>query len=250
MRIAVVGGTGNIGGRTVAVLQRGGHEVRVLSRKAPEYPIDLTNGEGLDEALEGCEVVVDASNGPPSKKAHRILVEGSHRLLQAEHEAGVGHHVCVSIVGIENVPMIYYSVKLAQEQVVEQGPVPWTIVRSTQIHDLIANMVGYTRRLLVRPAAKVMFQPVSADEVAEVVAEVATESPKEGRVTVAGPEIRDVRELGRMWHQGTGRRSIEIPIYVPGKVGKALREGGLTVEHPDVRGEQTFAEWLQVAQAS
>ena len=250
MRIAVVGGTGNIGGRTVAVLERGGHEVRVISRKAPEYPVDLTNGEGLDKALKGIEVVVDASNGPPSQKAHKVLVDGSHRLLEAEQKAGVGHHVLVSIVGIENVNMIYYNVKLNQERVVEAGGVPWTIVRATQIHDLIANMVGYTKRVLVRPAAKVMFQPVSADEVAEVVAKVATEPPKEGRVTVAGPEIRDVRELGRMWHQGTGRRSVEIPIYVPGKVGKALREGGLTDPNPDVLGKQTFAEWIEATQAS
>jgi uncharacterized protein YbjT (DUF2867 family) len=249
MRIAVVGGTGNIGSRVATALTRDGHEVRVLSRKAPDYPIDLTTGEGLDSALEGCDVVVDASNGPASRKAHRVLVEGSRRLLKAEGKAGVGHHVLVSIVGIDDVPMIYYQVKLGQEYVVENGDVPWTIVRATQIHDLIANMVGYTYRLRVRPAAKVLFQPVSADEVAEVVAGVATRPAQQGRTTVAGPEIQDVRDLGRLWREGTGRRSIEIPIYVPGKVGKALREGRLTCPDPDVRGHQTFAQWLQAAQS-
>ncbi len=249
MRIAVVGGTGNIGGRIAAALTRDGHEVRVLSRKAPQFPVDLTTGEGLQTALEGCDVVVDASNGPPSRKGHTVLIDGSHRLLEAEQEAGVGHHVLVSIVGIDDVPMGYYRLKLEQELVVEAGGVPWTIVRATQVHDLIANMVGFTRRLRVRPAAKVLFQPVSADEVAEVVAAAATRPPLQGRTTVAGPEVRDVRELGRMWREGTGARSIEIPIFVPGAVGRALREGRLTCAEPDVRGQQTFAEFLQAAQS-
>jgi uncharacterized protein YbjT (DUF2867 family) len=245
MRIAVVGGTGNIGGRTAALLARGGHDVRVLSRKAPDFPADLTTGEGLEAGLEGCEVVVDASNGPPSRKTEAVLIDGSRRLLEAEKKAGVGHHVLVSIVGIDDVPMAYYRMKLAQEHMVESGGVPWTIVRATQVHDLIANMVGYTYRLRVRPAAKVLFQPVSADEVAEVVAAVATAPPKQGRTTVAGPEVLDVRELGRMWREGTGRRSIEIPIVVFGKVGRALREGRLTIADPDVHGKQTFAQWLR-----
>jgi uncharacterized protein YbjT (DUF2867 family) len=249
MRIAVVGGTGNIGRRTAAALARDGHEVRVLSRKAPEFPIDLTTGEGLAKALEGCEVVVDASNGPPSRKAHEVLVEGSRRLLEAEKEAGVGHHLLVSIVGIDGMPMGYYRMKLEQEHVIEGGDVPWTIVRATQVHDLIANMVGYTRRLRVRPAAKVLFQPVSADEVAEVLAAAATQPPKQGRTTVAGPEVRDVRELGRMWRERTGQRSIEIPIFVPGAVGRALRQGQLTCAEPDVHGKQTFAEFLEASQS-
>jgi uncharacterized protein YbjT (DUF2867 family) len=248
MRIAVVGGTGNIGRRTATALTRNGHEVRVLSRKAPNYPIDLTTGEGLGKALKGREVVVDASNGPPSRKARAVLVDGSRRLLEAEREAGVGHHVCVSIVGIEDVPMTYYNMKLEQEHVVEEGGVPWTIVRATQVHDLIANMLAYTGRMRVRPAAKVLFQPVSADEVAEVVAAAATAAPKQGRTTVAGPEVHDVRELGRMWRETTGRRALEIPIVTPGKVGKALRDGGLTLADPDVRGQQTFAQWLQAQQ--
>src|SRR5471030_2586125 len=116
MRIAVAGGTGTIGRRIAVALSRDGHEVRALRRGAAQYPVDLTTGSGLEAALVGCDVVIDASNGPPSRKARAVLVEGSRRLLEVEARAGVRHHVCVSIVGIEDVPMGYYRVKLEQER--------------------------------------------------------------------------------------------------------------------------------------
>lgn len=174
MRIAVVGGTGMIGRRIAAALGRDGHDVRALSRRAPQYPVDLTTGAGLDTALRSCDVVVDASNGPPSRKARAVLVEGSRRLLDAEARAGVGHHVCVSIVGIEDVPVAYYRVKVAQERVVESAGVPWTIVRSTQFHDLLGAWLSAAGRRHVVPAAGALFQPVDVDEAGDAVAAVAT----------------------------------------------------------------------------
>jgi uncharacterized protein YbjT (DUF2867 family) len=131
-------------------------------------------------------VVIDASNGPPSRQARAVLVDGSRRLLEVERRVGVGHHACVSIVGIDAVPMAYYRVKVEQEQVVEGGGVPWTIVRCTQFHDLLGGLLA-----------------------------------------------------------AAGRRAIEIPIPLPGKLGRALREGRLTCASPEVRGTRTFAEWLQ-----
>jgi nucleoside-diphosphate-sugar epimerase len=107
MRIAIVGGTGTLGGHVATELSSRGHEVRVLSRSAPEYRVDLLTGAGLETALEGCDVVVDASNNA-GRKAAAVLVEGTRRLLAAEQAAGVSHHVCVSIVGCDQVPMGYY----------------------------------------------------------------------------------------------------------------------------------------------
>jgi uncharacterized protein YbjT (DUF2867 family) len=245
MRIAVAGGTGTIGRRVAAALSRDGHEVRVLSRGAAQFPVDLTTGAGLAAALAGCEVVVDASNGPPSKKARAVLVEGSHRLLEEGARAGVRHHVCVSIVGIEDVPIAYYRVKLEQERIVESAGVPWTIVRSTQFHDLLGALLSAAGRRHVLPAARARFQPVDVDQAAEAVAAVAVNPPRRARTTVAGPEVHDLRSLGRIWREVTGHRAIEIPIVLPGKVGRALREGGLTCPNPDVRGTETFAAWLQ-----
>jgi uncharacterized protein YbjT (DUF2867 family) len=245
MRIAVVGATGTIGRPTVAALSRDGHEIRALSRSAAQYPVDLTTGAGLEAALVGCDVVIDASDGPASRKARAVLVEGSSRLLGVEASAGVGHHVCVSIVGIEDLPMAYYRVKLEQEHVVERAGVPWTIVRSTQVHDLLGSLLAAAGRRHLLPAARALFQPVDVDEAAAAIAAMATDAPRLARKTVAGPEVHDLRSLARMWRDATGRRAIEIPIPLPGKVGRALREGRLTCENPDVRGTQTFAAWLR-----
>jgi uncharacterized protein YbjT (DUF2867 family) len=137
MKIAIVGGTGTLGRQVAEELRARGHEIRVLSRNAPQYRVDLATGDGLDEALDGCEVVVNASNNN-SKDAAATLVAGTRRLLAAGQAAGVTHHVCVSIVGCELVPMGYFKVKAAQEDVVSRAGVPWTIVRATQFHEYVA----------------------------------------------------------------------------------------------------------------
>jgi len=144
MKTAIIGGTGTLGSLVLAELTQRGHDVRALSRSAPEYRVDLATGEGLEAALAGCDVVVDASNNS-SRHAADILVGGSRRLLAAEQAAGVKHHVCVSIVGCEQVPMGYFTAKAEQEQVVEQGPVPWSIVRATQFHEYVLAMLTTAR---------------------------------------------------------------------------------------------------------
>jgi uncharacterized protein YbjT (DUF2867 family) len=245
MRIAVMGGTGTIGRRIVSRLEARGHEVRALSRHAPEYPVDLTTGSGLTTALEGCQVVIDASNGPPGRRARAVLVDGSRRLLDAEPKAGVQHHICVSIVGIEDVPMSYYRVKIAQEQVVKSGGVPWTIVRATQFHDLVATMLKATARFHVLPAPQAKLQPVDAGDAADAVATVATQDPHNGIVTVAGPEVLTLRTLSRIWREAAGRRGPQLPIPLPGPAGRALRQGRLTCADPDTRGTRTFADWAR-----
>ncbi|MGD0557793.1 MAG: NAD(P)H-binding protein [Streptosporangiaceae bacterium] len=121
MRIAIAGGTGTLGRHVVDELRERGHDVRALSRRSLDFPVDLTTGAGLAEALEGCEVVVDAANASSGKRSSATLVAGSRRLLAAEQKAGVKHHVCVSIVGCDKVPMGYYAVKVQQERVVAGG---------------------------------------------------------------------------------------------------------------------------------
>ncbi|MGI5227637.1 SDR family oxidoreductase [Actinoallomurus sp. CA-142502] len=243
MRIAITGGTGTLGGHTAAELRARGHEVRVLSRRAPEYPVDLETGDGLAAALEGCDVVVDASNNS-SKRAGRVLVDGSRRLLAAEETAGVGHHVCVSIVGCERVPMAYFRVKTEQERVVENGPVPWSIVRATQFHEYVAATLTVAGRRGVLPVPRARLQTVAATEAARAVADVAEGPTRRGRVAVAGPEIADARDLARTWRSATGRRAPLLPLPLPGRLGRALRAGALTAERPDVRGTVPFAAWL------
>lgn len=245
MRVAVVGGAGTLGRHVVAALERGGHEARVLGRSSRSHPVDLTTGSGLDGGLEGCDSVVDASNAAGSRRARAVLVDGGRRLLEAEQRAGVRHHVCASIVGIEEVPVSYYRVKLEQEELVEAGPVPWTIVRSTQFHDLLGTVLAAAGRWHVLPVASARFQPVDVEEVAEEVAEVALGQPRHGRVTVAGPEVHDLGSLAQIWQSVTGARAtVELPVPLPGRLGRALRDGGLTCRAPDVRGSRTFPDWL------
>jgi len=244
MTVAVVGGTGTLGRKVAAELEARGNQVRSLSRHAPEYRVDLTTGEGLGPALAGCDVVVDASNSSARKPAP-ILVDGSRRLLEAEAAAGVKHHVCVSIVGGGAVPIAYYRAKMDQERVVSQGAVPWSIVRSTQFHELVGTILTAAGRWRVLPMPRGVLQPVACADAARAVADVATGAPLTRCVTVGGPEVRELRDLARTWREVTGHRALLVPMAVPGTAGRALRSGALTAPRPDVRGTTDFADWLR-----
>lgn len=244
LTVAVAGGTGTLGSAVAGELRGRGHRVRVLSRHSPDHPVDLTTGQGLAEALAGCDVVVDASNSTSPKKARTTLVDGSRLLLAAEERAGVGHHVGISIVGCEKVPIGYYRTKVAQERVVESGPVGWSMVRATQFHELVAGALAPLARCGVHPLPKARLQTVAAVEVAHAVADVAERPALRGRVEVAGPEITDLRDLGLQWRAAHRSRVLPVPLPLPGTVGRALRAGALTTDRPDVRGTTTFAQWL------
>ena len=244
MTVAIVGGTGTLGRRVAAEMEARGHKVRVLSRHAPEYRVDLATGAGLAAALAGCDVVVDASNSS-SRKPAGILVDGSRRLLEAGAAAGVGHHVCVSMVGCDQVPMSYFRVKADQERVVSQGAVPWSIVRSTQFYELVGTVIAAAGRWRVLPMPRGVLQPVACADAARAVADVAEGAPLKRCFTVAGPEVSEVRDLARTWRKVTGHRAALMAMPVPGTVGRALRSGALTVQRPDARGTTAFADWLR-----
>lgn len=245
MRVAVVGATGTAGAPIAAELERGGHEVRRLSRGSQTYPVDLLSGRGLDAALEGCQAVVDASNATGSaKKSRAVLVEGGRRLLEAESRAGVGHHVCLSIVGIDRVPIAYYGVKQEQEQLVREGEVPWTILRATQFHQLLDWAFSSMARARVLPRIAGPLQPVDPGEVATLAAEIAVAEPRQVQTTIAGPRVEPIADLAWAWKAATASRAILIPLPLPGKAGSGLRAGGLTDPAPDHRGKIAFADWL------
>ena len=242
MKIAIAGGTGTLGRQVATELTGRGHDVRVLSRGGP-YRVDITSGAGLDDALAGCEVVVDASNDS-SKNAAATLVGGTRRLLAVGREAGVAHHVCVSVVGCELVPMGYFRVKAEQEEVVTGGTMPWTIVRATQFHEYLAAMFGAGARWRTVPAPRVPLQPVAVAEVARVVADVAEGGPRGGRVQIAGPQVAGAGDFARGWRRATGTRAMLVPLPLPGRLGRALRGGALTTDSATVQGRLTFDAWL------
>jgi uncharacterized protein YbjT (DUF2867 family) len=249
MEIAVVGASGTLGRPTVSALAARGHAVRVLGRRAagPDaFAVDLRAGTGLDRALEGVDVLVDASNaGPRVKAARAVLVEGGRRLLEVARREGVRHHLCVSIVGSERVPLGYYRVKVEQEEVVEAAGVPFTIVRSTQFHSLLAGLFAAAARRRVLPTGRLPLQPVDPAEVAEALADVAEAAPLGRRVEVAGPETTDLSSLARVYRAHTRRRTLLLPVVAPVALGRALRSGALTTTAPDRRGTARFAEWLE-----
>ncbi len=149
MRVFITGGTGELGGRLSRALVRRGHEVTVGSRSArptrgvAAVQIDLETGEGL-EAVSGHDTVVHLASDPFGKR--QVDVEGTQRLVQAAAAAGVGHLVAMSIVGIDDHPSPYYRAKVEMEGIVENGAVPWTILRATQFHSLVPLFLDKRRR--------------------------------------------------------------------------------------------------------
>jgi uncharacterized protein YbjT (DUF2867 family) len=197
MKIVVIGGTGLIGSKLVEKLRKDGHEPLPAS---PDTGVDALSGEGLAEALEGAQVAVDVANAPAwdDQAVLDFFQTSSRNLLAAEEAAGVGHHVTLSVVGAERLPESgYLRAKVAQEELVKAGPIPYTIVRATQFFEFIGRIAdsganGDTVRL--SPA---LMQPIAADDVAAALAEIATNEPVNGTVEVAGPEAIPLDELAR-----------------------------------------------------
>ena len=250
MKIAVVGGTGTLGAPIVAGLAARGDDVLALSRKPPRKPpagashrsVDLTDGAGLDAALAGVEVVVDASNSSPPD-AGPVLVAGTRRLLGAAARAGVRHHVGVSIVGCDRVPIAYYKVKVEQEEAIAAGAVPWSLLRATQFHQLLDWAFGQAARYRVRPTGSARIQPVAAAVVAERLVEIAHREPAGRLPDIAGPEVQTLSELSKAWRRAKGRAALPLRIPALGKVGRPLREGALC-NADAAAGGPDFEQWL------
>jgi uncharacterized protein YbjT (DUF2867 family) len=249
MTVAVVGGTGTVGSLVVAELARRGTPVRALSRGATDVPagtehcrVDLTTGAGLAEALAGVTAVVDAANS--NKRAEETLVAGTRRLLEAGAAAGVGHHLAISIVGIDLVSMSYYRTKLAQEEAIEAGPLPWTILRATQFHQLLDGAFAGAARFGVRPTGTAKLQPIEPSVVATRLADAALADPAGRLADLAGPKVQTLGELSHAWASARGKHRLPLRVPAWGKIGKALAAGALCAPGGASPGED-FEEWLR-----
>jgi uncharacterized protein YbjT (DUF2867 family) len=188
MKIVVIGGTGLIGSKTVAILRKAGHEVVAAS---PNTGVNTITGEGLEKALAATQVVIDLANSPSfeDKAVLEFFQTSGHHLLAAEAAAGVRHHVAVSIVGTDRTPENgYFRAKVAQEQLIEASGIPYTIIRSTQFMEFLRGIAAEATKGNVVRVSPGLFQPIAADDVAAVVAEVALAAPRNGIVEIAGPE--------------------------------------------------------------
>jgi uncharacterized protein YbjT (DUF2867 family) len=243
-----------LGRPVVAELVRRGHEVRVLSRNPPRQPqpgsthhtVDLVTGAGLREALTGADAVIEAANTPGGgRKAAPVLVDGTRRLLEAEAREGVGHHVAISIVGVDAVALSYYGAKRAQERVVEQGPVAWSIVRATQFHELLDWIFTTTARARIVPALDFPLAPVDPRFVARALADAAEAGPGGRLVPLAGPQAAPLRELAHDWARARGRRVLPVALPLRRGMKRALMSGALVPGDEAVTGGPSFAEWLR-----
>jgi uncharacterized protein YbjT (DUF2867 family) len=243
MRIAVAGATGNIGARTVAVLERGGHEVVRISRS---LGVDLVTGDGLDDALTGVEAVVDTTNAAVPDRDEMVAYFGAttRNMLAAEERTGVRHHVLLSIVGIHGVEgNAHYAGKREQERLVADGPVPWTIVPATQFHDFAAMVTSWTERDGVATIAPLLVQPIAPADVAEVLAEVAAGEPKGRYPDVAGPEPQDLVDMARRTNEARGHTVKLVPTW-SGLFGPTMA-GNVLLPGKDARiMPTTFDAWL------
>ena len=188
MKIVVIGGTGLIGSKTVPILRQRGHEVVAASHKTG---VNSITGEGLKEAMAGTQVVIDLANSPSFEdKAVLEFFETSGRnLLAAEATAGVRHRVALSIVGTDRMPENgYFHAKVAQEKLIETSGIPYTIVRSTQFLEFLGSIAASSADGSTVRLSPGLFQPIAADDVGAIVAEVALAAPRNGIVEIAGPE--------------------------------------------------------------
>jgi uncharacterized protein YbjT (DUF2867 family) len=247
MKIVVIGGTGLIGSKTVAILRQGGPEVVAAS---PKSGVNTITGEGVKEAVTGAQVVIDLANSPSFEdKAVLEFFETSGRnLLAAEAAAGVRHHVALSIVATDRTNNGYFRAKAAQEKLIEASGIPYTIIRATQFMEFLGGIADASAEGNSVRLPPVLFQPIAADDIAPIVAEVALAAPKNGIVEIAGPERAPFNEIVARYLKAVGdpREVVRDP--------EARYWGGRVEEHSLVPlgearlGRIGLDEWLRRSQ--
>jgi uncharacterized protein YbjT (DUF2867 family) len=250
MKIVVIGGTGLIGSKTVAILRRGGHEVVAAS---PHSGINSITGEGLKEAMAGAKVVIDLANSPSFEdKAVLEFFETSGRnLLVAEAAAGgVRHHVALSIVGIDRSDNGYFRAKVAQEKLIKTSGIPYTIIRSTQFLEFLGGIAASSADGNTVRISSGLFQPIAADDVAAVVADVALAAPRNGIVEIAGPERAPFNEIVSRYLNAVGDPRDVVSDREARYFGGRVEEHSLVPLGEARLGRIGFDEWLRRSRAA
>ena len=244
MKIVVIGGTGLIGSKTVAILRQGGQEVVAAS---PNSGVNTITGQGVKEAVAGAQVVIDLANSPSfeDKAVLEFFETAGHNLLPAEAAAGVCHHVALSIVAVDRTDNGYFRAKLAQEKLIEASGVPYTIIRATQFMEFLRGIAdssadGNTVRL-----PPILFQPIAADNVAAIVADVALATPRNGIVEIAGPERAPFNEIVARYLKAVGDPSEVVRDPKAGYYGGRVEERSLVPLGEARLGRIGLDEWLR-----
>ena len=244
MKIVVIGGTGLIGSKVVEKLKQKGHQAIAA---APSTGVDTITGQGLVEAFAGADVVVDVSNSPSFEEeaAMNFFRTAGRNISEAEVAAGIGHHVALSVVGTERLQDSgYFRAKLAQEQQIKSGSVPYTLLHVTQFFEFVRSIADFS---MVDGAVRlppVKFQPIAAEDVADAVVEAALGAPANATTEVGGPEVFTLDEPVRLAlaHDKDARQVIADPAAP--YFGVAVTERTLVPEEDARRGKTRFDWWL------
>jgi len=245
MKIVVIGGTGLIGSKTTVLLRAAGHDALAA---APNTGVNTVTGEGLEAALDAAEVVIDLANSPSFESSAVMAFFTAHEksLLAAEDRAGVRHHVALSIVGVDRSPDSgYFRAKIAQEDLIKASGMPYTIIRSTQFMEFLRAIADEGQRDGVVAIATGLFQPIAADDVAAVVAEVATSAPRNGTIEIAGPERAPFDEVVKRYLEMTGdKRSVRADTEAR-YFGAKVERLSLVPKGDAQLGKITLADWVK-----
>src|SRR5215468_224658 len=250
MKIVVIGGTGLIGSKTVAILRQGGHEVVAAS---PNSGVNTITGEGIKEAVAGAQVVIDLANSPSfeDKAVLEFFETSGHNLLAAETAADVRHHVALSIVGTDRSPDNgYFRAKVAQEKLVEASGIPYTIVRSTQFMEFLGGIAASGtdgNKVRISPG---LFQPIAADDVAAFVADVAVAAPRNGKVEIAGPDRAPFNEIVARYLKAVGDPREVVRDAEARYFGSLVEERSLVPLGEARLGRIGLDEWLRRSRAA
>jgi uncharacterized protein YbjT (DUF2867 family) len=244
MRIVVIGGSGLIGSKLVDRLAEDGHEALAAS---PNSGVDSITGEGLADAMQGAQVVVDVANAPVWEDAAVLdfFQTSSRNLLAAEAAAGVGHHVALSVVGADRLPDSgYLRAKVAQEELVKAGPIPYTIVRAGQFFEFIGRIADSSSNGDSVRLSPALIQPQAADDVVSTLADVALGAPLNDTVELAGPEAFPLDELVRRFLEAQGDpRTVTTDIHAR-YFGAELQARSLTAGDDARIAPTRFEDWL------
>ena len=248
MKIVVIGGTGLIGSKTVAILRQGGHDVLAAS---PNTGVNTITGQGLKEAMAGTQVVIDLANSPSfeAKPVLEFFKTSGRNLLGAETAAGVRHHVALSIVGTDRTPdNHYFLAKVAQEKLIEAAGVPYTIIRSTQFLEFLRGIADSSTDGHVVRLSPGLFQPIAADDVAAVVGDVAVAAPRNGIIEIAGPERAPLNEIVARYLKAVGDPRTVVRDPDARLYGGRVEERSLVPLGEARLGRIGLDEWLRRSQ--
>ena len=249
MKIVVIGGSGLIGARVAERLRQRGHEVVAAS---PRSGVDSVTGEGLPDALGHAQVVVDMANSPSyeDKAVLDFFATSSRNLLAAEAAAGARHHVALSIVGTDRLDNGYFRAKAAQETLVEASGLPYTIIRSTQFMEFLGGIVASSADGEAIRLSPGLFQPIAADDVAEIVAEVALAPPQDGVVEIAGPDCAPLNEIIARYLMAVGDTREVVSDTEARYFGGRVEERSLVPLGKARLGRIGLDEWLRRSRAT